>query len=196
MSSSPLYFVPIIYITDLFLHSYYGFHADYLTVFRGNDKDNYCDAFENPDWCSYVNTAEDGTSAFIGKIDDLYYEEFISGLDEEIFTIYDAEGEFHHLCVAHWFMERDYYPDYYEWNDKMMAATLTVKVNGHDLGGEWSHPVDPSIDTHIKREDGETVINDDYEGIFCITVTCTNTCDCIAHDYTLYGIDDDDDDVL
>ncbi len=66
-----------------------------------------------------------------------------------------------------------------------MAAKLIMKNNGSEIEGEWSHPVDLDTPTHIDKN-GKSSINPDYDGNFCITVTCTDLCDCNADDYTLY----------
>lgn len=168
--------------------THFGYHTDYLSVFRGEDEGDICDSTLNPDWCEYTNTAEGGTSAYIGNIDDFYYPDeadIYDQMQEETIIISNAQDKIHYLCVEHWFNSKDYYPEYYTWMDHMMAAVLTVKKNGVDMGGDWSHPVDIDTPSHIKDK-GEEKVNPDYEDYFCITVTCTDACDCTADDYSVY----------
>jgi hypothetical protein len=166
---------------------FFGYHTDYLSVYRGDGYYDYCSSYVKQEWCLYSNIDENGTSAYIANVDDYDYPvdgEIKDELNEEIITINDAEGMVHYLCVTHLFNEVDYSHNDATWQDHMMAATLTVKKNGFDMGDdEWSHPVDREIASNIEYEDGEPT-NPAYEGRFCIKVSCTDLCDCSADDYT------------
>ena len=68
-----------------------------------------------------------------------YYED-----EEFISSIEDAAGHMFDIKVNHEFT-------YYEvdtYYDHMYAGNLTIKVNGEDVGEEWMHDVDDSVDTN------------------------------------------------
>ena len=168
-----------------------GFHTCYTTVYRGETEENFCygGLVPMPDWCSYFNTAGgNATGAYIGNVDDYYPEDaaLYDKIHEETLTLKNAQGMNHYICVHHWFNDMDYYPNEPTWKDHMMAATLTIKKNGIKLEGNWSHPVDINTPTHV-TENGKQTPNQDYQGIFCLTVSCSDLCNCSVYDYQAYS---------
>jgi hypothetical protein len=108
-----------------------------------------------------------------------YYE------DEEFVSIEDAAEHMFDIKVNHEFT-------YYEagtlagtgYNDHMYAGKLTIKVNGEDVGDEWMHDVDDSVDTNtdyyyndVTQEYGYT-INTEYDDLVEVRMDCTNDCVC------------------
>jgi hypothetical protein len=168
-----------------------GYHADWLLVTKGEDPENFCYSLEsNQTWCTYTNLdTKYGDSAYIGNVDDYYYEE-LAAEDDKLFkeeiTINNAENVTTYFDVSHFFLDKDYYPEYYCWNDHLMAATLTIEVVSQDLflspTGGWSHDVDVDMPTHTA--DGK--VNQDYQGNFSVAVTCSTSCNCTV-DY-VHGI--------
>ena len=70
------------------------------------------------------------------------------------------------------------------YNDHMYAGKLTIKVNGEDVGEEWMHDVDDSVDTNadyyyndVTQEYGYT-INTEYDDLVEVRMDCTNDCVC------------------
>jgi hypothetical protein len=181
------------------LYRNFGYQTDFLFAYRGHfdDKEICASYYEDEEWCNYSSTyLFNGTSAYIDDVDDLYYldgYEF-DQLDEEVIRLTDVAGTHHQLCAYHWFDLEDIDNDNPTWQDHVMPATLSVKKNGIDMGGQWSHPVD----LHVSADP-------EYEAVFCITVACSTLCECSAGNYTLYdsgfdyymdddNYDDDDDD--
>lgn len=95
------------YLTHIFPYllvfcSYYGYHADYLAIYRGDNETDICYSTNVPEWCNYTNSGG-GDSAYIGNIDDVYYPEEAMEVDEiheETFVIIDTGGEYHYMCVS------------------------------------------------------------------------------------------------
>ena len=107
-----------------------------------------------------------------------YYED-----EEFISSIEDAAGHMFDIKVNHEFT-------YYEvdtYYDHMYAGNLTIKVNGEDVGEEWMHDVDDSVDTHnddyyyndvTKEYVYGYTINTEYDDLLVVRMDCTNDCVC------------------
>jgi len=168
---------------------YFGYHTNYLEVWY--NATNYCDAWTSKPWCTYENSNPGSAMSYVSNIDDYYWpEELLAECDhiqEEQFTIRNAQNKTTNFNVYHVFEAKDYYPEYETWNDHMMAPILTItsestgeKVSDENGNDRWHHPVDKDIRTHT--EEGE--VNPEYQGNFGISVTCDNKCECSAHGYT------------
>lgn len=163
---------------------YYGYHADYMEVTKVGDDENECSwtNSENlPFWCTYKNSNAKGDSAYISNIDDEYDDKW-EALWTETIKIKKAAGNSYKFAVSHWFLDKDYYPDDAKWMDHLMSAILHIENKSHASQGSlkkngWSHPVEPDVPTHIKKN-GQWIVNPKYEGKFVVTVSCNNNCYC------------------
>lgn len=178
---------------------YMGYQASWLLVYRAgsNNHTDYCDGghHANITWCTYFNTGgPEADSAYVGNVDD-YYTSWAATDDllwTEIFTIEKSANSTFEMIASHWFFEEDYYSNYEEWSDHMLAPVLIVKnketnatVMDEQTGASsWTHPVDMNVKTHV-MDGKEFVPNEDYQGDFSIIITCTESCVCKASNYTL-----------
>ena len=85
--------------------------------------------------------------------------------------------------MEHYFFKKDYYSDLDTWNDHMMAPVLKIKnLSNSDQGllkkKGWKRPVDIDTPTHIQLDNGDWMINPDFQDKFVVTVTCDADCLC------------------
>jgi len=168
---------------------YKGYHADWLYIQRNNGElwEDWCWGEDATDWCLYHNTGG-STVAYIGNIDDVYYPDEAAIEDElytEIFTLQNVADTSLTLIVENWHFENDYYANYPEWNDHMMAATLTIRNLSKDVAvgdaSGYHYPVYLDVPTHL--DDGQK--NPEYHGKFSLRVVCDSLCECVASDFTV-----------
>lgn len=158
---------------------YYGYHTDYLSVY--DNADYYytaCAGWSNavPSWCKYTT---DGPyyGANIVNYDDYYDDgEYVT---KETITVSGAAGKKFDFYVSHFFLEKDYYREYY-WNDHMLSAILHIENKSHRNQKQlseagWSHEVYEDISTH---EEDTVTKNEDYSDGIVVTVSCNMNCFC------------------
>jgi hypothetical protein len=177
---------------------YYGYHSDWLQVTKNSPDDfKICsfskfDKDELPPWCDYQISAVFGDPAWADSAtlinwDDDYYPEG-DFLSKEKAVIKGAAGATIYILVQHYFYDEDYYADDDSWNkDHMIPALLTVVNMSHKsqtalhTGQGWSHPAQKNTPTHIKNKDGTYSPNPNYQGNFCVTISCNSNCLCTAN---------------
>jgi len=169
---------------------YYGYHACYLEVTKDSDDYHICSHEYYdwlPGWCSYKNSdPEKGDSTYVENTEDYYYPDAAEALTSETVVVRKAGKETIRFSSYHYFFDEDYYTNYKGWEDHAMAPRLKIynmsnkkqKRVGKPEG--YSHPTDKKTSTHIKKKNGDWVINPKYKGNFEVTVTCTAKCNCKA----------------
>lgn len=130
--------------------------------------DDECSVYYNEtDYCTH--------STWDGAIvqDDDYYA------NEETVHIDDAAGYSFDIKVDHLFTDEEA-ETYY---DHVMAGKLSITINGEDVGEEWMHDVDDTVNTHVyyyseTNDDYYLYENPDYDGSLVVRMECTNDCVC------------------
>lgn len=164
-----------------------GYHSDWLMIQRGNGSEweDWCWGGNATDWCLYENTGN-STGAYIGNIDDVYYPDEAAIYDElytEIFTLHNMSDTSLTMVVENEHFAQDYYSNYDDWDDHMLAATLTITKDTNETVGEpngYSYDVFRDVPTHING-----LQNPDYHGKFSLSVVCDSSCQCTASNFTI-----------
>lgn len=186
---------------------YKGYHGDYLEVSRGPTGNVLCDSGTPAPWCIYENSYEGGEYAYLQNIDDYYvnedekekcddpYDDDSLGCEflmKETLITRGMGGTTSTFYGFHVYNDQEYYTEYDDWQDNMMAATLKISVlNTGELfdneGDGWSHPVSNDTLTHT----GEflNVTNPNHQGAFSLKITCDMDCNCETGDFDTFYYD-------
>jgi hypothetical protein len=173
---------------------YFGYVYNWISISRGDDVNDACDAEFPAPWCVYKNSGTNGTSAYLGNIDDVYYQDdYYDLMYEENVIVKDAAGKKFVFASNHWYQAKNYYPEEPTWADHNLAAVLKITngMTGEELNANgWSSQTDNSVSTHL--EDGTTV-NPNHKGTVAVTVECDDDCNCSAGAASYYHRPNDDD---
>ena len=142
-----------------------SFHDDNLYVQRVGS-DYYCSYYYyETDYCRHSGT----DAAFFKEsaVDDDYYT------FEESITIGNAAGQSFVLFIEHEFNEFEAQTARQN-GDHEQAGILAVAINGILYEETWIHDVEQRIHTHTKAKE----INEDYDSLLSVVMTCSEDCEC------------------